>query len=80
MPRALSSKPKYPNNQATPGFDYGEEGYKPERSNVGVNLANGLIQIEIKGLAEPKSPEAQRICREDLTELVQRRRNYARLK
>jgi hypothetical protein len=28
------------------------------------------VQIEIKGLAEPKSPEAERICREDLTELV----------
>jgi len=26
--------------------------------------------MEIKGLAEPKSPEAERICREDLTELV----------
>jgi len=26
--------------------------------------------LEIKGLAEPKSPEAVRICREDLTELV----------
>ena len=26
--------------------------------------------MEIKGLAEPKSPEADRICREDLTELV----------
>ncbi len=63
-------KPKYPNNQATPGFDYGEEGYKPEQSNVGFNPENGLIQIEIKGLAEPKSPEAERICREDLTELV----------
>ena len=63
-------KPKYPNSEATPGFDYGEEGYKPDQSNVGVNLANGLIQIEIKGLAEPKSPEAERICREDLTELV----------
>ena len=28
------------------------------------------IQLEIKGLAEPKTPEAERICREDLTELV----------
>ena len=26
--------------------------------------------MEIKGLAEPKSPEADRICREDLTELI----------
>jgi superfamily II DNA or RNA helicase len=63
-------KPKHPQNQATPGFDYGAGGYHPEQNNVGVNRENGLIQIEIKGLAEPKSPEAERICREDLTELV----------
>jgi hypothetical protein len=31
---------------------------------------SGEIQLEIKGLALPKSPEASRICREDLTELV----------
>jgi len=63
-------KPKYPNNQATPGFDYGEGGYDPGQCNVGINPESGLIQMEIKGLAEPKSPEAERICREDLTELV----------
>jgi hypothetical protein len=38
--------------------------------NVGVNTETGQIQLEIKGLAEPKSQEAQRVCREDLTELV----------
>ncbi len=37
---------------------------------MGINPENGLIQMEIKGLAEPKSPEAARICREDLTELI----------
>lgn len=63
-------KPKHPTNEATPGFDYGEDGYNPDRCNVGVNPENGLIQMEIKGLAEPKSPEAERICREDLTELI----------
>jgi len=63
-------KPKYPNNQATPGFDYGEDGYNPGKCNVGVNPENGHIQLEIKGLAEPKSPEAGRICREDLTDLI----------
>ncbi len=62
-------KAKNPNNEATPGFDYGEGGYNPEQCNVGVN-SDGLIQIELKGLAEPKSPEAERICREDLTELI----------
>lgn len=63
-------KPKRPDNQPTPGFDYGEGGYDPGKCNVGVNPDTGQIQLEIKGLAEPKSPEATRICREDLTELV----------
>jgi superfamily II DNA or RNA helicase len=63
-------KPKHPNSQPTPGFDYGEGGYDPNQCNVGVNPETGQIQLEIKGLAEPKSPEATRICREDLTELV----------
>ena len=63
-------KPKYPNSEATPGFEYGPGGYDPEKTNIGVNPTTGAIQLEIKGLAEPKSPEAERICREDLTELV----------
>jgi superfamily II DNA or RNA helicase len=63
-------KPKRPDNQPTPGFDYGEDGYNPGKCNVGINPENGLIQMEINGLAEPKSPEAERICREDLTELI----------
>lgn len=63
-------KPKHLENQATPGFDYGEDGYNPDKCNVGINPESGLIQMEINGLAEPKSPEAQRICREDLTELI----------
>jgi superfamily II DNA or RNA helicase len=63
-------KPKHPNNQPTPGFDYGEGGYNPGKCNVGVNPETGQIQLEIRGLAEPKSQEAARICREDLTELV----------
>ena len=63
-------KPKHPNNEATPGFDYGPGGYDPEKTNIGVNPTTGQIQLEIKGLAEPKSPEAERICREDLNELI----------
>ncbi|MGH9949263.1 MAG: DEAD/DEAH box helicase [Pyrinomonadaceae bacterium] len=63
-------KPKYQNNQPSTGFDYGEGGYDPGKCNVGVDSERGLIQIEIKGLAEPKSPEAQRICTQDLNELI----------
>ncbi|HMM78757.1 MAG TPA: hypothetical protein PKC65_01925 [Pyrinomonadaceae bacterium] len=63
-------KPKYKANEPTPGFDYGEGGYDPNKCNVGVDAERGLIQLEIFGLAEPKSPEAERICTEDLNELI----------
>jgi superfamily II DNA or RNA helicase len=63
-------RPKHPNNVPTAGLDYGEGGYDPGKCNVGVNPDTGLVQLEIMGLAEPKSQEAERICREDLTELV----------
>ncbi len=63
-------RPKIPSVGPTPSLDYGDGGYDPGKCNVGVNPQTGLIQLEIKGLAEPKSPEAERICREDLTELV----------
>ncbi|ADC61148.1 DEAD/DEAH box helicase [Allochromatium vinosum] len=63
-------KPKNPDTGPTPGFDYGEGGYDPSRCNVGVNEQTGAYQIEIKGLAEPKSQEAVRICQEDLNEVI----------
>jgi len=63
-------KPKNPNSAATPGFDYGPQGYDPSKCNIGVNEQTGHYQIEIKGLSEPKTPEAQRICREDLNEVI----------
>ncbi len=56
--------------EPTPGFDYGEGGYDPQGTNIGVNAATGQVQIEIQGLAEPKSAAAQRICREDLNEVI----------
>ncbi len=64
-------KPKNPSTStAEPGFDYGESGYQPDKCNVGFNEARGVFQIEIKGLTEPKTPEAVRICREDLNEVI----------
>ena len=45
-------------------------GYDPNKTNVGVNEGTGQIQIEIKGLVEPKSHEANRICQEDLNEVI----------
>jgi superfamily II DNA or RNA helicase len=63
-------KPKNPDNIPALGFDYGEGGYDPARCNVGFNDQTGRFQIEIKGLVEPKSSEAARICHEDLNEVI----------
>ncbi len=63
-------KPKNADSGPTPGFNYGEGGYDPSRCNIGVNEQTGAYQIEIKGLAEPKSKEATRICQEDLNEVI----------
>jgi len=62
--------PKNPASGPIEGFDYGEGGYDPNQCNVGFNQESGQFQIEIKGLAEPKSKEATRICREDLNEVI----------
>jgi hypothetical protein len=62
--------PKNPNNGPMPGFDYGENGYEPSKCNDGFNEQTGKFQIEIKGLATPKSEEATRICQEDLNEVI----------
>ncbi len=64
-------KPKNPNSQPTPGLDYGSDGGMIQLSATWESmLTDGLIQLEIKGLAEPKSPEAERICPQDLNELI----------
>ncbi|MCI2808935.1 DEAD/DEAH box helicase [Eoetvoesia caeni] len=63
-------KPKNADSGPTPGFDYGEGGYDPDKCNIGVNEQTGQYQIEIKGLVEPKSKEAARICQEDLNEVI----------
>ena len=62
--------PKTTTSGPVEGFDYGEGGYKPDQCNVGFNEESGQFQIEIKGLAEPKSKEATRICQQDLNEVI----------
>lgn len=62
--------PKKPQNGPIEGFDYGEGGYDPDKENVGFNEQTGQFQIEIKGLSMPKSQDAQRICQEDLNEVI----------
>ncbi len=55
---------------AKDGFDYGDDGYKEDGFNFGVNNETGQIHVEINGLTKPESPEATRICKEDLNEVV----------
>lgn len=62
--------PKKPQNGPVEGFDYGKGGYDPKKENVGFNEETGQFQIEIKGLCMPKSQDAQRICKEDLNEVI----------
>lgn len=51
-------------------YGYGDDGYDPNKCNVGVNKQTGNIQMEIKGLVMPQSDTAKRICKEDLNELI----------
>lgn len=58
------------NAGAKEGFDYGPSGYVEGATNVGFNEKSGQLHFEVKGLVTPESPEASRICREDLNEVV----------
>ena len=58
------------NNGPIDDFDYGPGGYQEGQTNVGFNEDRGQFHFEIKGLVTPKSPEATRICTEDLNEVI----------
>jgi len=62
--------PKTPQSSPIDGLDYGAAGYDPTKTNVGCDPTTGAIEMEIKGLIEPTSLEAQRICTEDLNEVI----------
>ena len=62
--------PKTSKSGPVEGFDYGGGGYDPDKENIGFSEESGQFQIEIKGLAMPKSKEAERICQEDLNEVI----------
>jgi hypothetical protein len=76
MPETARPRPRFnftPRNTddgRLDGYDYGEGGYKPGGSNVGFDEATGQFHIEIKGLVEPESAEAARICQEDINEVI----------
>ena len=58
------------NAGAKEGFDYGPDGYVEGGNNVGINEESGQFHFEINGLVTPESPEAARVCREDLNEVI----------
>lgn len=63
-------RPKNPENTAQEGFDYGDGGYDPFGTNIGYDPTTGEFDVEIRGLKEPQSDEAKRICRDDINEVV----------
>ena len=63
-------RPKTQDSLPIEGVDYGEDGYNPEKCNVGFDHETGQFHVEIKGLAVPKEKEAERICNEDLNEVI----------
>lgn len=72
MEQVLAPRYEFTPKNAGPkeGFDYGDGGYQEGGHNIGVNKDTGQIHVEINGLATPQSPEATRICKEDLNEVV----------
>ncbi|MEX5367973.1 DEAD/DEAH box helicase [Acinetobacter haemolyticus] len=55
---------------ALDGFNYGSDGYQKGKNNVGINDKTGQVHVEINGLKKPESEEANRICKEDLNEII----------
>ncbi len=55
---------------AVKDVDYGEGGYKEGATNVGFNDKTGQFHIELNGLVTPQSPEAARIVKEDINEVI----------
>jgi len=72
MEQVLAPRFEFTPKNAGPkdGFDYGPNGYVEGGRNVGVNEETGQLHLEINGLTEPTSPEASRVCREDLNEVI----------
>jgi hypothetical protein len=72
MEQVLAPRFEFTPKNAGPkeGFDYGPGGYQEGKKNVGFNEESGQFHFEIKGLVTPETPEASRVCREDLNEVI----------
>jgi hypothetical protein len=62
-------KPKNPDSTRRPASTTARAATTPT-SAMSASTSRRQFQIEIKGLAEPKSKEAARICQEDLNEVI----------
>lgn len=72
MEQVLAPRFEFTPKDAGPkdGFDYGPDGYQEGKANVGFHEERGQFHFELKGLLEPSSPEAKRVCQEDLNEVI----------
>ena len=52
------------------GYDYGPDGYVEGRTNVGFNEERGQFHFELKDLVQPTTPEARRVCEQDINEVI----------
>lgn len=52
------------------GYDYGPDGYQKGRTNVGFHEERGQFHFELKDLAQPTTPEAKRVCAQDINEVI----------
>jgi hypothetical protein len=52
------------------GYDYGPEGYKAGKTNIGFSEEAGKFHMEVNGLVAPKTAEAKRICAQDINEVI----------
>lgn len=62
--------PKKAESKPLDGYDYGDDGYDPNKTNIGWNEEKGEYQAEIINLAMPEGEDAKRICKEDLNEVI----------
>jgi hypothetical protein len=63
-------RPRWPDLPPEEDFEYGEGGHPDGTQTPGFDEPDDRVQLLIKGLAMPQSPEAKRVCKEDLNELI----------
>lgn len=61
---------KLPDSQPEEGFDYGEGNYDSDKCNVGFNESTGVLHVEVRNIKQPTTPEAKRVCEQDLNEVI----------